>query len=187
MKQLAALRLTPIILLCLLLPLSTFSAEIERYNGPSRIYFSLPDFQGRTHALPDYQGKVILINFWASWCPPCIYEMPELMRLQKQFGDQPFEILAINAGEKKHRVRKFSRTINLDLRVLLDTDNRAFKDWGVMTLPTSFLVDAHGKVRYRIRGNPGWEDEETVAIINKLIAETTSTAPANQQTNNEAM
>ena len=149
------------------------------------MYFSLPDLQGRTHSLPDYHGKVILINFWASWCPPCIYEMPELMRLQQQFDGKPFEILAINVGEKKYRVRKFIKTINLDLRVLLDTDNKAFEDWGVSSLPTSYLIDGNSKVRYRIRGNPGWEDEDTVSVIEQLIAETAKPASTSQLTNNE--
>lgn len=158
--------------IALLSPLSVNGGEIERFEKPLQLTFSLPDYNGETHTLPDYHGKVVLINFWATWCPPCIYEMPELMRLKQHFADKPFEILAINVAEKKYRVRKFTKTIKLSLPVLLDTKNEAFTDWGVKTLPTSFLVDARGKTRYRIRGNPGWEDEETFDMIGKLIAET---------------
>jgi hypothetical protein len=73
----------------------------------------------------------------------------------------------------------------LTLPVLLDTNNKAFDDWGVMTLPTSFLVDAHSKVRYRIRGNPGWEHEDTIAVIARLIAETAAPTTSNLSINNE--
>ena len=170
----------------LLLPLAAHSGEIMPYSEPKRQDFSLPDFQGRLHSVSDYQGKVVLLNFWASWCPPCIYEMPELTRLKKRMADQPFEILAINVGEKKYRVRKFSKVINLELPVLLDTKSEAFDDWGVRTLPTSFLIDAKGQVRYRIRGNPGWEHEDTIAVIEQLVSQSAESATPNLLTNYEA-
>lgn len=176
MKARHSICLVPLIF-ALLLPLSVNGGEIERFEKPLQLTFSLPDFNGETHTLPDYYGKVVLINFWATWCPPCIYEMPELMRLKQQLADKPFEILAINVAEKKYRVRKFTKATKLTLPVLLDTSNEAFDDWGVVTLPTSFLVDARGKTRYRIRGNPGWEDERTLEMIEGLIDETAASAP----------
>ena len=120
--------------------------------------------------LSDYRGKVILVNFWASWCPPCIYEMPELKKLKKHFANRPFEVLAVNVGEKKYKVRKFSKLINLDLPVLLDTDSNTYNKWRVKTLPTSFLIDSDGQIRYKVRGNPGWENKETLLIIEKIIS-----------------
>ena len=183
MKPNRSRRLVLLLLSCLLLPLSVIAGEIKSYNGPGEIGFTLPDLSGKTHSLPDYKGRVVLINFWASWCPPCIYEMPELTRLQQQLSDKPFDILAINVGEKKYKVWKFTDVINFSLPVLLDTRNEAFDAWGVRTLPTSFLIDASGKVRYRIRGNPGWEHEDTISTIEKLISETADTAQLNQPTN----
>ena len=156
------------------------SGELEPYTEADAPGFSLPDLKGSTRTLPDYRGKVVLVNFWASWCPPCIYEMPELTRLKQQLADRPFEILTINVGEKKYKVRKFAQLINFRLPVLLDAHNDTFHDWRVRTLPTSFLVDADGRVRYRIRGNPGWEHEQTVSIIEQLITESTNTAALNQ-------
>ena len=133
--------------------------------------FELNDLAGNSHTLQDYQGTVVLVNFWASWCPPCIYEMPELIQLKKQLNGQPFEILALNVGEKKYRVRKFAKLISFHLPVLLDTSKVTFDDWGVKTLPTSFLIDTSGKIRYRVRGNPDWNDEATIKIIEQLISE----------------
>ena len=87
-----------------------------------------------------------------------------------------------NAAEKK----KFTKLINFELTVLLDTHNDTFNDWGVKTLPTSFLIDANGQIRYWVRGNPGWEHEDTLSAIDKLITETTKTVTQNQTTRKEA-
>ena len=162
-----------------LLPKTVLTAEITTLSEDPELDFSLADFKDKTHTLANYRGKVLLVNFWASWCPPCIYEMPELTRLQQQLGDRAFEIIAINVGEKKYKVHKFTRLINFELPVLLDTSNQAFKDWRVQTLPTSFLVDANGVVRHKIRGNPGWEQQETIALIEQLIAENNAPATLN--------
>jgi thiol-disulfide isomerase/thioredoxin len=164
---------------CLWLPTASIGGELEPFNGADDTGFTLSDLKGKSHTLPDYRGRVVLINFWASWCPPCIYEMPELTRLQQQLSDKPFDILAINVGEKKYKVRKFSKLINFELPVLLDTHKETFDAWGVQTLPTSFLIDARGEVRYRVRGNPGWEHEQTLATIEKLITEAANTANLN--------
>jgi thiol-disulfide isomerase/thioredoxin len=158
-----------IVLAALLSPFTVHGARpLEPYTGDNK-EFSLTDQKGKTHTLPDYKGKVVLINFWASWCPPCIYEMPELQRLKKHFADQPFEAITINVGEKKYKVRKFSKLINLELPVLLDTSSETFDDWGVKTLPTSFLIDSTGQIRYQVRGNPGWETDEIRSIIEQMM------------------
>jgi thiol-disulfide isomerase/thioredoxin len=130
---------------------------------------NLADTRGEVHRLEDYRGKVVLVNFWASWCPPCIYEMPELQNLKKHFAGRAFEIITINVGEKKYKVRKFTKLINLELPVLLDTASETYHDWGVKTLPTSFLIDKEGQIQYTVRGNPGWETEETRSVIESMI------------------
>lgn len=165
-----ALRTSVVFLLLMLLtPLIAYSAQqLEAYNGNNKS-FTLSDLKEKQHSLADYQGKVVLVNFWASWCPPCIYEMPALQRLKQHFADRPFEILAINVGEKKYRVRKFSKLINLDLPVLLDTGSETFNEWGVKTLPTSFLIDTKGNVVHRVLGNPGWENDDTRNIIDSMM------------------
>ncbi len=165
-----------VLLLCCLQQAIAGQAEIQPWSADSGAdKFTLPDLKNQQHELSDYRGKVVLVNFWASWCPPCIYEMPELTKLKKHFAGQPFEILALNVGEKKYRVRKFVKLINFNLPVLLDTSSETFDAWGVQTLPTSFLIDGDGRVSYRIRGNPGWDQEETITLIEKLITESTIT------------
>lgn len=131
----------------------------------------LKDFRDQTHNLEDYRGSVVLVNFWASWCPPCVYEMPAMKRLKQDLEDQPFEILAPNVGEKKYQVMRFTRLVKFDLLVLLDVHKEAFRAWGSKILPTSYLIDASGHLRYRIRGNPDWDDEDTRALITQLVTE----------------
>lgn len=161
---------TPLILLgCLLAPAAVTGGELESYSKNTEPGFSLTDLNERTHALSDYTGKVVLVNFWATWCPPCIREMPELQKLKKHFADRPFEVVTINVAEPKDRVSKLSRSIKLDLPVLLDTAGKTYHRWEVSILPTSFLIDSDGKIRYRARGNPGWDETETLSVIRTMM------------------
>lgn len=161
------------------------SGELEPYENKSNADFSLPDLDGNIHTLQEYNGKVVLVNFWASWCIPCIMEMPELTQLKQHmtsapYDKQSFEILAINVGEYENSVKQFARRTKLDLPVLVDESSKAFDAWNARAMPTSFLVDAHGTIRYRANGNPGWIDEEIFSLIGDLIKETENTAHAKQ-------
>jgi thiol-disulfide isomerase/thioredoxin len=148
------------------------SGILESYQLDGAVTtFSLEDLSGDTTQLTQHRGKVLLVNFWASWCPPCIKEMPSLQRLQQRLGDQPFTILTINVGEQKYKVWKFVQLINLTLPVLLDPKSRTFNDWGSSILPTSFLLDRQGRVRYRAQGDLEWDSDEMVSLINTLLTE----------------
>jgi len=147
-------------------------ASLEAYQLDSAATaFSLADLGNATTQLADYRGRVVLVNFWASWCPPCIREMPSLQRLQQRLDDQPFTILTINVGEQKYKVWKFVKLINLTLPVLLDPKSRTFNDWGSSILPTSFLLDRHGRVRYRVQGDLEWDSDEVISLVSTLLAE----------------
>ena len=161
-----------IAIICLALTQVAGSGELSPYTAPPGMTaFDLPDLKGQQHTLEDYRGQVVLVNFWASWCPPCIQEMPVLERLQQQLNEQPFKILAVNVGEQKYRVWKFVKLINFGLPVLLDTRKDTFNAWGVSVLPTSFLLDKQGNIRYRVQGDTEWESEAVVALIEALINE----------------
>ncbi len=166
-----------LMLACLLSPLNVHTTELEAYTGEVIKGFTLTDINLKTHSLTDYRGKVVLVNFWASWCTPCVQEMPELTQLKQHitsqsFARQAFEILTINVGEREKRVKHFAKRTNFNLPVLLDTSSEVFNEWNIKVLPTSFLIDANGVVRYRVPGNPGWDDEQTFSLIEKLIKET---------------
>ena len=159
-------------LLAYLLPLvASAGGALQPVQGNTTGDFSLADIKGDLHTLTSYRGKVVLVNFWASWCPPCIQEMPSMQRLQKKLADQPFIILPINVGEKKYKVWKFVKLINFTLPVPLDTRSKIFAEWGAAMLPTSFLLDTAGRARYRVEGEFEWDSEEVVSLIEALINE----------------
>ena len=158
------------VLACLLPLLACAGGTLQPFESTARD-FSLVDIKGKTHTLADYRGKVVLINFWASWCPPCIQEMPSMQRLQEKLRDHPFIVLPIYVGEKKYRVWKFVKLINFTLPVPLDIRSEMFKDWGASVLPTSFLLDAEGRIRYRVEGEYEWDSQEVVSLVEELINE----------------
>ncbi|MGD8932568.1 MAG: TlpA disulfide reductase family protein, partial [Chromatiales bacterium] len=91
--------------------------------------FTLQDLDGTTHRLDAYRGKVLLINFWASWCPPCVTELPSMQRLANQLSNEAFQVLLVNVGESSFRVAKFMKLLDIRLTALLDTEGGTFKAW----------------------------------------------------------
>lgn len=100
-----------------------------------------------------------------------------MQRLQENMDNGSFVMLPVNVGEKKYRVWKFVKLINFTVPVLLDPESKTFAAWGVSVLPTSFLLDKEGRVRYRVQGDLEWDSEEVVSIIEKLIHEKPENQP----------
>ena len=160
------------LLACLCSPGVKSAGKLEPWAPSTPLpAFSLPDTRGEIHRLADQLGKVVLVNFWASWCPPCIKEIPSLQRLRKQLADRPFEILTVNVGEQRYRVWKFAKLISLDLPVLLDADSQTFTAWEASVLPTSYLLDMQGNVRYRVVADLEWDTPEVITLIDLLLDE----------------
>lgn len=135
--------------------------------------FSLEDLDETVHRLADYRGRVVVINFWAVWCPPCRREMPSLERLRERFKDRPFTILAINEGEDVDRIQPFLWELEPSpgFTVLLDSDVTVSQAFGVRGLPTSFILDKQGRIVYRAVGGREFDHPEMVAIIEALLKE----------------
>jgi peroxiredoxin len=133
----------------------------------------LNDLQGRTHRLADYKGKVVLVNFWATWCEPCRDEMPSMQTLYRRFGRSSGDlvVLAVNHGENAPRIEQFLRHQPLDFPVLLDGFSEVWRAWKPGLLPASYLIGRDGRVRYRARGEIDWAGKEAEAIVRKLLNE----------------
>ena len=114
--------------------------------GKSVGNFSMIDLDGQTIQLSDYQGKYVLINAWATWCPPCRAEMPDLNEFYQEHHDKGFEILAINAGETRDVAAQFADNLGLDFKIVLDSDGKILNGLGITGFPTSILIDPEGKV-----------------------------------------
>lgn len=146
--------------------------RLEPWRGnPEAPPLSLPDLAGEMRELGDYRGDVVLINFWAGWCPPCVREMPSMQRLEGHLGDGPFRILAVNLGEDEDTVRAFLERIDVDFTILMDPAGRALRDWNVLAYPTSYVIDRDGKIRYALFGAIEWMEPEVVAVFEELMAE----------------
>jgi len=130
---------------------------------------ALADLSGRPRGLAQYRGKVVVVNFWATWCEPCRDEMPSLQRLGRQMAAEPFAILAVNYGESDARVADFAKRFGLDFPVLLDPNQDAPRAWRVRVLPASFVVDRGGRVRYRVIGEIDWMGREAVDAVTRLV------------------
>ena len=130
---------------------------------------TLKDLGGRLQSLADYRGKVVLVNFWATWCEPCRDELPSMRRLRERLAGQPFDVLAVNYGESATRISDFLTRERLDLTVLLDPNQEAARTWRVRVLPGSFLVGADGRVRLSVIGEIDWASEDAVKTVRALL------------------
>lgn len=129
------------------------------------------DLNGAGQTLDGYRGKVVLLNFWASWCPPCLREMPSLDRLRAKMTGRPFAIVALDSAETVEEVNAFLSKMQPGFTVLLDADGSNTRRWKVFALPTSFLLDAEGRVRYVLTGPTEWDEGEAQRVIESLLAE----------------
>lgn len=130
------------------------------------------DLDGGSHSLSDWRGKVVLVNFWATWCAPCRAEMPELDALQAEFGGGDFEVLTIAAGRNAPAgIRRFFEEEGItNLPTLTDHKQALARDMAVLGLPITVLLDRQGREIARLRGDASWYGDSARAIISALLA-----------------
>ena len=132
--------------------------------------FQLLDMQGRLVALSDLRGKVVLLNFWATWCGPCRVEMPAMEELYRMFQRKDFEILAVSTDAEGVSVTKpFQQKNRLTFPILHDDDYRVGLTYGARSLPMTFMVDRQGIVRHQIFGARDWSAPEAQQLIQMLM------------------
>lgn len=127
----------------------------------------LKDLDGKTHDLKDYEGHVVLVQFWATYCAPCRKEMPSMNKMQKKMGDIPFKILAVDMGETKAEVDQFVSEVKPEFTILIDEDGKSIGDWSVFAAPSNFIIGPDGKIKYTLFGGVEWDDD---ALVDKLKA-----------------
>ena len=133
----------------------------------------LADLDGVEHSLSAMKGKVVLVNFWATWCPPCIQEMPSLVRLADSIQSDKLIVLAVNVQEKQPRVKRIVARLALDFPVLLDHSRAVADAWDIKVFPSSFVVDAKGDLRFKAIGPIEWDSDEAVTLVKQLLVEQT--------------
>lgn len=146
--------------------------ELKPWSGARAPALSLRDPAGATYDLAAYRGKVVLVNFWASWCAPCREEMPSMQALRQRLAARPFEVLTVNLMESEEKIAAFREAELIDLPVLMDRDGAAAKRWKVRMLPISFVIDRRGAIRYRLVGEANWTEPTVISAIERLLADT---------------
>jgi len=132
--------------------------------------FALPDLKGATHRLADYRGKVVFVNLWATWCPPCRMEMPAMERLYQRMRGRDFTMLAISEDEGgAAAVAPFVAELGLSFPVLLDPDARLSPRFGATGYPETFILDRNGNVVNHIIGPAAWDSEEMMRYFQALL------------------
>lgn len=143
-----------------------------RRRAPARAAdFVLPNLAGQAVRLSALRGKVVLLNVWTTWCPPCREEMPSMERLYERLRDRDFQLLAVSQDEDGPRVvRPFVEELKLSFPVLVDPDHLVGDRYGVWGYPESFVIDRAGRIVERVIGPRDWASPEAVASIEALLA-----------------
>lgn len=132
--------------------------------------FTLTDMHGQQVSLSQFRGKVVILNFWATWCPPCREEMPSMERLYRDYQDKGLVMLAVNVDENgKQAVAEFLQKTPHSFPILLDSENVAQNTYGVFRFPESFIIDRNGVVVEKIIGGRNWMSGPTFKVIDFLL------------------
>jgi thiol-disulfide isomerase/thioredoxin len=158
-------------LIAYVLSLPTWAADFRKVEPVAPPALTARDLNGLDQDLSALKGKVVLVNFWASWCPPCRKEMPSIQRLERNMAGKPFGILSVDSGESREEAEAFLKSMPVGFTILLDPDSEEARRWKVYAMPTSFLIDKLGKVRYILSGGTEWDSGDGLKLIQQLLAE----------------
>ena len=145
-------------------------AELESYKGNTKAQpFSLKDVTGKTYTRNNFTGKVTIINFWASWCPPCVEEIPSLNRLRKKMQGKKFELISINYAQTAPQIKDFMQKVAVDFPVLIDPEGKIAAKWNVVAFPSTFVIGPDGEIQYGVNAAIHWDTVEVINQLQKLI------------------
>jgi peroxiredoxin len=144
--------------------------EAPAVEGSLAPDFTLNDLSGRPVQLSSLKGKVVLVNFWATWCPPCREEVPSMVRLNQAMQGKEFQMLAVSIDEGgKDAVAGFLKKNGVVLPALLDTDGKVAKRYGTTGVPETFVIDTKGVILKKVIGAMDWSSPEVLAALDDLI------------------
>jgi cytochrome c biogenesis protein CcmG/thiol:disulfide interchange protein DsbE len=144
------------------------------YSGsrPPRIGKAAPDFtirdSERAVSLSQLKGKVVVLNFWATWCPPCIEEMPSLVRMQQRMQAKGVTVLAVSVDVDDSNYRRFLKDHNVNLLALRDPDQKSNALYGTFKFPETYIIDRNGVMRRKFIGAVDWTEPEIIDFLGKL-------------------
>lgn len=122
------------------------SSDESGLKGKAAPEWTLKNLEGKTVSLSDFKGKVVILDFWATWCPPCREEIPGFVRLQKQYGKDGLVVVGVSLDEDVSDVKRFTKRLKVNYPIVMGDEEITEKYWGVQYLPTTFVIDTEGKV-----------------------------------------
>jgi len=144
------------------------AAELVPSSGAQAPPLALRDLAGRDIRLADFRGRTVIVNFWATWCAPCVKEMPSLQRLRDRLAGDGLTVIAVNYQENAARIQPFLDRMRLDLTVVRDHDGSVRDAWDVNVFPTTFVVNPNQRISLVAVGEIDWDDAQVEARIREL-------------------
>ena len=141
-------------------------------SRPPRVGKAAPDFtvrdSDRTVMLSQFKGQVVVLNFWATWCPPCIEEMPSLVRMQQRMQSKGVTVLAVSVDVDENNYRRFLKDHGVNLLTVRDPDQKSNGLYGTFKFPETYIVDRNGVMRRKFIGPVDWTEPEVIDFLSKL-------------------
>ena len=143
--------------------------KLKKYKGKAvPIPIDLKDSDNKRFVRDDYKGKVTVVNFWATWCPPCIKEIPSLNRLREAMKAEAFELISINYAENPEKIKTFLKRVNVEFPVLLDETGEVSSKWNVLVFPSTFVIGPDGKFKFGVNAAIEWDSPEVIQELKNL-------------------
>ena len=141
------------------------------------IEIRLKDLNGNLVGLSDFRGRIVFLNFWTTWCPTCLVEMPSMEKLHQKFKGKDFAMVTVNIQESAPQVKKFFKNFKLTFTALLDTTGEVATGFSIRAIPTTFILDKSGRTIGTIMGPREWDSKKAVAFFEHLINTYETTSP----------
>ncbi len=170
----AALSLLALAFLFLILPSGVLAGppspfDVEKLSGQAAPDFTLKDLEGNTVSLSSFKGKVVFLNFWATWCPPCKDELPSIEKLHNLMKQKGLVVLAVSMDKSPGRVKEFLKQHPVSFRVLMDDNASASRAYKVFSLPMTFIIDKRGVLIEKHFGEKDWSKPDALQSIEALL------------------
>ncbi len=187
MVRTGVLRWTILVALILMPSIAAAEAPLRRLvelpRKPDAPALDLLDLTGARHDIAAYRGRVVVVNFWATWCAPCRKEFPSLERAWKKLAPAGVSVLAVDMGDTRESVERFLRRISVSFPILLAPDPALGRLWQLQGMPTTYVIDRKGRIYYGAIGECVWDDPAIIGQILSLVPERGRLAPPGDHLN----
>ena len=151
-------------------PAMSDSSKLKTWDTGKKIPMLIfENIKGEEFSIDTFTGNVMVINFWATWCAPCVKEMPSLIRLAESFQKAPFKLILVNFGESPGKVTSFSETLPDTSDIYLDKKKLSNDSWVTRGLPVTYILDKKGNIKFQVLGELSWDSSEVKKVIGELI------------------